>query len=645
MMTRMVRIQLAAATLLLPTGLLTYTSAQSPEPTGAEWRNYASDLASTKYSPLDQINASNVNRLQIAWRWKSANFGPRNEGNMETTPIMVGGVLYFSAGQRRVIIAADAATGETLWMNRLDEGSRASQWPRPYSRGVSYWSNGQGDDRILAVTAGYRLVALDAKTGVPVPTFGNKGLVDLYDGLERIKEGEIGLTSPPTVVKNIVVVGASLKSGTAPPTKSNVPGDVRGFDARTGKLLWTFHTIPRPGEFGYDTWKNSSAEYTGNTGVWAPISADEELGYIYLPVESPTGDYFGGERPGNGLFGESLVCLDVNTGKRIWHYQLIHHGIWDFDPPAAPNLIDVTVDGKKIKAVAQITKQGFVYTFDRVTGQPVWPIEERPVPQSTIPGEHTSPTQPFPTKPPAFDLQGFRPDYLNNLTPEIHAEAEKIAARYTMGSLFTPSSVQGVLMLPAVNGGANWEGAAVDPETGILYVGSVTDPWIYAMAKSTPGQSEMAYVGRGGRPDRAFGLPIVRPPWGRITAINMNTGEHAWQKPNGPAPEAFTSLPIAKGLDLSQAGNPAIAMLLVTKTLLFTGEGVAMVNGVPGGGGPTFRVFDKANGKILHEMKMPGLTSAPPMTYSLRGKQYIVLATTSRTEGAELVALTLRDGN
>jgi len=651
-MTTPMRALTAAVALLLTAGFATYTTAQPPAaPAGAEWRSYASDLASTKYSPLDQIDASNVSRLQIAWRWKSANFGARNEGNMETTPIMIGGVLYFAAGQRRVIIAADAATGETLWMYRLDEGTRASTFPRPYSRGVSYWSDGRGEDRILAVTAGYRLVALDAKTGVPVPTFGNKGLVDLYEGLERAKEGEIGLTSPPTVVKNVVVVGAALKNGTAPASKTNVPGDVRGFDVRTGKLLWTFHTIPRPGEFGYDTWKNSSAEYTGNTGVWAPISADEELGYIYLPVEEPTGDYYGGERPGNGLFGESLVCLDVNTGKRVWHYQLIHHGIWDWDPPAAPNLVDVTVDGKKIKAVAQVTKQGFVYAFDRVTGQPIWPIVERPVPQSTVPGEQTSATQPFPTKPAPFELQGFTPDYLNNLTPEIHAEAEKIASRYKMGTLFTPSMVpeeggkQGVLMLPSVNGGANWQGAAVDPETGILYVGSMTDPWVFTMAKSTPDRSDMAYIGRGGRPDRALGMPIVRPPWGRITAIDMNTGDHVWMKANGPAPDAIRNLPAAKGLDLSEAGNPAPATLLVTKTLLFTGEGSGLVNGAPGGGGPTFRVFDKKTGKILHEMKMPGLTSGSPMTYFWRGKQYIVLATTNRTDGAELVALTLRDGN
>jgi quinoprotein glucose dehydrogenase len=650
-MTNITRAQLGAV-LLVTAGILTLT-AQPPTIAGAEWRSYGSDLASTKYSPLDQINASNVNRLQIAWRWKSNNFGPRMEGNMETTPLMVGGVLYFSAGQRRVIIAADAATGETLWMYRLEEGTRASAFPRPYSRGVSYWSDGKGDDRVLAVTAGYRLVALDAKTGVPVPSFGSKGLVDLFDGLERAKEGEIGLTSPPTVVKNIVVVGAALKNGTSPASKTNVPGDVRGFDARTGKLLWTFHTIPRPGEFGYDTWKDSSAEYTGNTGVWAPISADEELGYLYLPVESPTGDYYGGHRPGNGLFGESLVCLDMNTGKRVWHFQLIHHGIWDWDPPAAPNLVNLTVDGKKIKAVAQVTKQGFVYAFDRVTGQPIWPIVERPVPQSEIPGEQTSPTQPFPTKPAPFDLQGTSVDVLNNLTPEIYAEAQKIASRYQMGPLFTPPMVpkeggkQGVLMLPSVNGGANWEGAAVDPETGILYVGSVTDPWVLAMAPATPDRSDMAYIGgRGaGRPERPLGLPLVRPPWGRITAIDMNTGEHVWMKANGSAPDAYRNLPAAKGLDLSEAGNPAIAMLLVTKTLLFAGEGAGLVNGAPNGGGPTLRMFDKKTGKILHEMKMPGLTSGTPMTYLWRGKQYIVLATTNRTEGAELVALTLPNGN
>jgi quinoprotein glucose dehydrogenase len=446
----------------------------------------------------------------------------------------------------------------------------------------------------------------------------------------------------------VIIAGAALKNGTSPTSKTNVPADIRGYDVRTGKRLWTFHTIPRAGEFGNETWKDGSWEYTGNTGVWAPMSADEELGYVYLPVESPTGDFYGGERPGDGLFGESLVCLDAKTGKRIWHFQFIHHGVWDWDLPAAPNLLDITVDGRKIKAVAQVTKQGFVYTFDRVTGQPVWPMEERPVPQSDIPGEKTSATQPFPSKPPPFEVQGTSLDILNDLTPALKAESEKIASRYRLGPLFTPPMVQdtggktGVLMLPSVNGGADWEGAAVDPETGVLYVGSVTDPWVLAMQPAGD-RSDMRYIGgrAGGRPDRPLGLPLVRPPWGRITAIDMNKGEFLWQKANGPAPDVYRNNLAVKGIDLSEAGNPAPAMLLVTKTLLFAGEGSGLLNGAPNGGGPALRAIDKKTGKILHELKLNGVTSGTPMTYLWKGKQYIVIATTNRTEGAELAALTL----
>jgi quinoprotein glucose dehydrogenase len=647
-MTKSIRIHLAAAMILLAA----HSFAQTGPAVGSEWRQYASDLYSSKYSPLDQINAGNMKQLQIAWRWKSNNFGPRLEANMETTPLMIGGVLYFSAGSKRVFIAADAATGETLWMYRMDEGERAGAFPRPYNRGVAYWTDGKGDERIYAVTMGYRLVALDAKTGVPVLAFGTKGIVDLMDGLDRPKVGEIGSTSPPIIVKDVVIVGGAGKNGTAPSSKTNTPGDVRGFDVRTGKLLWTFHTIPHADEYGNETWEKDSWKYTGNASVWAPMSADEELGYVYLPVESPTGDFYGGHRPGNGLFGESLVCLDAKTGKRIWHYQIIHHGIWDWDNPAAPNLIDITMDGKKIKAVAQVTKQGFIYTFDRVTGKPIWPIEERPVPQSDTPGEQTSPTQPFPTKPPPFDLQGTSLDMLNDLTPAIKAEAERIASQYKLGPIFTPAIIgdtngkRATLVLPSPNGGTDWEGAAVDPETGILYVGSVTDPWALAMAKGGD-RSDMDYIGgrNGGRPERPLGLPLVKPPWGRITAVDMNTGNQVWMKANGPAPDVFRNNPAVKGIDLSEAGNPAPAMLLVTKSLLFAGEGSGLLNGAFGGGGPMFRMFDKKTGQILHEIRLPGVTSGSPMTYMLKGKQYIVIATTNKTEGAELVALTLKDGN
>ena len=402
-----------------------------------EWRYYGGDSGTTKYSALDQINASNVKDLKIVWQWKSQNFGRRPDFNWEVTPLMIGGVLYFTAGTRRDVIAADAATGETLWMYRLDEGPRGQVVARTVNRGLAYWSDGKGDDRILLISPGYQLVGLNAKTGTPISSFGKNGLVDLTEGLDRavVKPGQIGASSPAIVVKDVVVVGAALQAGTAPVSKENVPGYIRGFDVHTGKKLWTFKTIPRPGEFGNETWEKDSWKYSGNTGAWVPLAADEELGYVYIPVEMPTGDFYGGNRHGNNLFSDSLVCLDVKTGKRIWHYQLVHHDVWDWDIGSPPILVDITVNGKKIKAVAQVTKQAFTYVFDRVTGQPVWPIEERAVPQSDVPGEKTSPTQPFPTKPKAFDRQGTSYDDLIDFTPALKAEAIKLADQYKMGPL------------------------------------------------------------------------------------------------------------------------------------------------------------------------------------------------------------------
>src|ERR1035441_5192329 len=446
----------------------------------AEWSYYGGDAGGTKYSPLGQIDAYNVNKLHVAWSWGARNFGPSAEFNWEVTPLMVGGRLFVTAGTRRDV-ALDAKTGETLWMYRLDEGPRGERVARRNNRGLAYWSDGS-DERILLISPGYQLIALDARTGRIIPGFGQDGIVDLWEGLDRavVKPGEIGSSSPALVVRGVVVVGAALQAGIAPPSKKNVPGYIRGYDVRTGKRLWTFRTIPQPGEFGHETWEKGSWEFTGNTGAWRPLSADEELGYVYVPVETPTGDFYGGHRPGDNLFGESLVCLDARTGRRVWHFQLVHHGVWDWDPPTAPTLIDITVGGRRIKAVAQITKQAWVYVFDRVTGKPVWPIEERPVPQSDVPGERTSPTQPFPTKPAAFDRQGLTVDDLIDLTPELKAEALEIAAQYRLGSMFAPPSVAGAggklatITLPSPTGGANWQGGAADPETGMLYVSSVT---------------------------------------------------------------------------------------------------------------------------------------------------------------------------
>lgn len=610
-----------------------------------DWRYYGGDAWSTKYSPLEQVNRANVSKLQTAWTWKAQNFGPRPDPNYEVTPLAVNGVLYFTAGMRRDTVAVDGATGETLWMYRLDEGERGEHAVRFNNRGVAYWTDRQGDERIFTISPGYQLIALNAKTGLPAAGFGRNGIVDLLPGLDRenIKPGVIGATSPAIVVGDTVVVGSALELGTAPKTKENVPGYVRGYDARTGKLVWTFHTIAQPGDFGNETWKDGSWKYTGNTAVWAPMSADPELGYVYLPVETPTGDFYGGHRPGDDLFDESLVCVDARTGKRVWHFQIIHHGIWDWDNPAAPVLLDITVNGRRIKAVAQVTKQAFVYVFDRVTGKPVWPIEERPVPQSDVPGEKTSATQPFPSKPAAFDRQGFSPDDVIDFTPELKAEAMKIVSQYKMGPIFTPAIVfdangkKGTLMLPHATGGANWQGAAADPETGVLYVPSVTNPYVAALVHD-PAHSNMDFISKTVILEKVSGLPIVKPPYGRITAIDLNSGDALWMIPNGQPPDEIKNNPALKGIDTSRFGNPERALLLATKTLLFSADAVGTTP-VNGSYTSTLRALDKRTGDTVFEWKLPTHATGVPMTYVAKGKQYIVIAVGGRGEPAELVAL------
>ena len=619
---------------------------------GGEWHYYGGDAASTRYAPLDQIDRDNVAELQIAWRWKSDNYGPRPEFNYRTTPLMVNGVLYATAGTRRAVVAIDAATGETLWSYRMDEGARGDSAPRPNSgRGVAYWSD-DDEEAIFLVTPAYHLVALSPKTGRPIPDFGIDGTVDLRRELDReldLEKATIGSSSPAVVVGDVVVVGSAFPAGGSPPTKEMPAGHIRGYDARTGDRLWIFHTIPEPGELGHDTWEEGSASYTGNVGQWTTFSADAKLGYVYLPLEAPTGDYYGGHRLGDNLFSQSLVCLDARTGERVWHFQTVRHGIWDYDLPAAPILLDVNVDGRSIKAVAQVTKQAFTFVFDRVTGQPVWPIEDRPVPQTDVPGERTAATQPFPTKPAPFDRQGMTIDDLIDFTPELFEEAKELASGFRLGPLFTPPSLieengtKGTLALPGSVGGANWPSAAADPETGILYVTSTTDPDVYGLW-SDPASSNMRYVqGRGVRLPQGGGprgLPLVKPPWGRITAIDLNTGEHVWTRPNGDTPDYVREHPALRGLDISPTGRTDRGAPLVTKTLLFVGEGSGLFS-TYGGGGNKLRAYDKLSGEVIAEIELPANQSGVPITYMHDGKQYVVVAVGATGHPGELVALAL----
>jgi len=615
-----------------------------------EWRAWAGDLGSTRYAPLTQIDRQNVDELEVAWIWRSDDFGTSPEYKNEATPLMIDGVLYFTAGNRRAVVAADAGTGETLWVWRTDADELTPV--RRNNRGVSYWSDGD-DRRIVTVTPEYRLVALDARTGRPVERFGKNGVVDLLAELEPDANYDpaIGMlmnTSPPAIARDIIVVPTSLANARTPASMKFPKGDILAFDARTGKRLWAFHTIPRPGEFGADTWLEGSNLYTGHAGAWTPFTVDADLGLIYLPIEAATGDQYGGHRPGSNLFSSSLVALDIETGERIWHRQFIHHDIWDWDPPSAPILLDIEVDGRAIPAVIQLTKTAFAFAFDRRTGDPVWPIEERPVPQSDAPGERTSPTQPFPTRPPGFDRQGLGVGDLIDFTPELAALARAAIEGYRIGPLFTPPSIvdpahglKGTLMFPG-SGGANWEGGAVDPETGFLYVGTATrsDTAVYGLRPPQPGESDMRLLGTTSvGPTLPGGIPIVKPPWGRITALDMNRGEIVWQVPNGDTPPEIANHPLMQGVDLPRTGSASRAGLLVTPTLLFAGEGY--------GGQPVFRAYDKATGEILWETRIPGgEQTGVPMTYLHAGRQFIVFAAAGNPETgtpASFVAYALGD--
>jgi quinoprotein glucose dehydrogenase len=649
-----------------------------------EWPTYGADLASTRYRPFDQIDASNFSKLELAWSFKTDNLGTRPEYKLEGTPLMVNGVLYTTAGTRRSVVALDAATGELLWAHGEHEGARGAAAPRQLSgRGLAYWSDGK-EQRILYVTPGYRLVALDAKTGVPVPGFGKNGLVDLKQGVVYgtgqqidLVNGEIGLHATPIVVKDVVIIGSAMREGGTPKTHNNTKGLVRAFNVRTGQLLWTFNTIPKPGEFGNDTWLNNSWAVNGNTGVWTQISVDEDLGLVYLPVEEPTGDYYGGHRPGNNFFGESLVAVDLKTGQRKWFYQLVHHPLWDFDISTAPILADITVNGRSIKAVAQPTKQGILYVFDRVNGQPVWSFEERPVEKGDVPGEWYAPTQPFPTNPPAYSRNGIAVDELIDFTPELRQEATQLVSKFKIGPIFTAPALSKIggplatLTVGTAGGGTNWPGGSYDPETHTVYVQACNACLFPLGLVPSPSKefSDMDYVqgiagqevrmtygpGEGAGADAAppppsgaagrlvltvQGLPLLKPPYGTISAINLDKGEIVWQIPHGETPDFVRNSPALKGREIPRTGQAGIIGTLVTKTLVIAGDPqVTTTSSHPRGA--MLRAYDKSTGKEVGAVYMPAPQSGSPMTYILNGKQYIVVAVSGGAYSGEYLAFRL----
>ena len=624
-----------------------------------EWPQYAGDIAASKYAPLDRIDKSNVADLEVAWVWdafdNSNYIDPdadpskppaqaarrRFPDGFKASPLMVDGKLYIRTNFSGVA-AIDPASGETLWT--YDPGT--AKWGRPgifgfATRGLGYWSDGT-ESRILLCTGDSYLVALDPETGEPIQSFGDNGRTDLTQGSRRpLIRRLVNCSAPPTIIGNVAVVGNQIADGPpgrsersgGPKWKENWPvGDVRGYDVRTGKRIWTFHTVPQEGEFGNDTWEGDSWKWMGNTNVWSMMSADEELGYVYLPVTSPTFNFAGGFRGGDNLFSNSIVCLNAKTGERVWHFQTIRHDVWDWDLPAAPNLIDIEVDGRTIPALVQVTKTGFLYVFDRRTGEPVWPIEDRPVPSSEI--ESVAETQPFPTKPPPFEMQGISEDDLIDFTPELRAQALAAVEPHLLGPLFTPPSRQGTIQMPGWGGGANWGGAGFDPETGYLFLSSRRS---YIVVGMQPVEDPVA---RGYEYEHKFyqvgigRLSVVKPPYGTITAYDMNRGEIAWQTPHGNGPRERGAF---KGLGLPPLGNPNAAGVLVTRTLLFAGDRGDQ-------GEPAYiRAYDKSTGETLWEHQLPGRHhNAPPVTYLADGEQFVVIGVGGATEPAQLVAFRLR---
>jgi quinoprotein glucose dehydrogenase len=643
-----------------------------------EWKSYSGDQKGLRYAALDQVNASNFSQLEPAW-----SFADPGDINVQATPLVANGVLYTTAGLKRSVLALDARTGTQKWRFDFDEGRRGTNAPRPGSgHGVSYWSDGD-EERILYVTIGYQLICLDAKTGKVVPSFGINGVVDLKkDDDEDINlEGdgpgqEIGLHSTPLVVGDVIVVGAAHSATVT--VARHVKGFVRGFDVKTGKRLWIFHTVPKKGEQGYETWLNGSAETTGNTGNWGQNSADPELGLVYLTIEQPTDDYYGAFRPGNNLFSDCLVALDVKTGKRRWYYQTTHHDIWDRDLMCAPLLYDMKMDGRTIKAMAIPTKQAFTFVLDRTTGKPVWPIPEVPVPQGDVPGEWYAPTQPMPTKPPAFDVQGLPIDQIIDFTPELRAEALRLLKNYSWGHLYAPPIVSkwpdrlGTIQIPSTDGAAQWPGGALDPDTNIMYIFSnhayavrgllpgdfaktgLAHVWGVATATGAqaaelaaserpagaPAAGRAGRGGGGGGRLTVQGLSILKPPYGRITAIDLNKGEIVWQIAHGETPDDVKNNPALKGLTIPRTGSLGKVGTLVTKTLVIAGDGTN-TTGPDGKPGAWLRAYDKKTGREVGQIHMPARVTGSPMTYAIDGRQYIAVPISGPPAPAQLAVYRL----
>jgi quinoprotein glucose dehydrogenase len=611
-----------------------------------EWPYWGGDPQSTRYTPLNQINESNLDKLEIAWRWTADGSGDASAANYKSTPLMVDGVLYVPWIDNGAA-AIDAATGKTIWTFRPPPtGGRSGGLA---SRSLSYWSDG-ANKRLFHNTLDGRLLSIDAKTGKLDPAFGKAGIIALREGADRGKDvASVGSVSPALVVGDVVVAQIIPGGGR---NKEATPGVIRGFDVRTGKLLWTDDPIPKDGAPGSKTWKNGSNAYTGHAGTWTMMSADPELGYLYIPHETPTNEFYGGQRLGDDLYGETLQCIDVKTGKEVWHFQTVHHGLWDYDLPTAPIIHDITVNGKKIKAVTQLTKQGLIFVFNRVTGEPIWPIVEKPVPQNTtIPGEQPSKTQPFPTKPEAFLRLGYDESDLADFTPAIREEAKRLAAQYTKGPLYTlPTEVtatnKGTWIFPGTGGGPNWNGASVDPVTGVMYTPLRLKPQYAGLRKGNPAQTDLDYYGGGGGApiEGPFGLPILKPPYSLLVATDMNKGEHLWRVPIGGAPDFVRNNPHLKGLnlDFDKMGQFDVRPSpMLTPQVLFMGEGGNLSGG---SGGPMFRAYDKVSGKVVWEKKLPNIVTGGPMTYMVNGKQYIAVVISARGKPAEVIALTLGDG-